>query len=511
MKKPIIIHPFLFAIFPVLFLYTYNIGEVFFPEILLPSAIIIGLTVLLFCLTWLILRDSQKTGLVISISLFLFFTYGHIYDLARGWKIFGFNIGDHKYFILIWLFLLVLGIFLTIRTKRNLENLSRVLNVVAFFLMIIPLMNLIAYEYKTRDVVVANENSNQENKSNKITSNVSGVKRDIYYIILDGYANTNTLKELYNFDNHEFTNYLNEKSFFIASQSRSNYAITYLSIASSLNMKYLNYLTEEVSEYSKNREVTYQLTRDSEILNFLKSKGYKTIHFNSGWRETNDNPYADLNIKTGRGNEFVVLLIQTTMLDYFEDNLIKHNARKRILGTFEKLTQVLEIKGPKFVFAHILVPHPPYLFDRNGEPVPKAKLKMSGKVWEHRENYINQLIFVNKKIKILVDELLDNSEAPPIIVFQSDHGSASLISHYVGWDNPTDEMLKERMRIFTACYLPPNNNGIMYESITSANVFRIIFNKYFEADYKLLDDQSYFSTYERPYKFVNVTETVEFD
>ncbi len=51
----------------------------------------------------------------------------------------------------------------------------------------------------------------------------------------------------------------------------------------------------------------------------------------------------------------------------------------------------------------------------------------------------------------------------------------------------------------------------MYESITSANVFRIIFNKYFEADYKLLDDQSYFSTYERPYKFVNVTETVEFD
>ena len=48
--------------------------------------------------------------------------------------------------------------------------------------------------------------------------------RDIYYIIVDGYASSSTLEEIYGYDNHEFTDYLTERGFYVASESRSNYA-----------------------------------------------------------------------------------------------------------------------------------------------------------------------------------------------------------------------------------------------------------------------------------------------
>ena len=69
-------------------------------------------------------------------------------------------------------------------------------------------------------------------------------------------------------------------------------------------------------------------------------------------------------------------------------------------------------------------------------------------------------------------------------------------------------MLKERMIIFNAYYLPRGGNELLYNSITPVNIFRLIFNFYFSMNYKLLKDQSYFSSYEFHYKFVDVTDEV---
>jgi len=59
-----------------------------------------------------------------------------------------------------------------------------------------------------------------------------------------------------------------------------------------------------------------------------------------------------------------------------------------------------------------------------------------------------------------------------------------------------------------AYYLPDDGDGLLYESITPVNTFRLIFSSYFNSRYDLLEDNSYFSTYERPYQFVDVTEIV---
>ncbi len=514
MKRPLAIHPLLFAIFPILFLFAHNRAEfISYSEILLPAAIVLGFALLLLLLCWFSLRDANKAGIIVSIFLLLFFSYGHVYDALSDWRLASVVVGQHSYLIPTWIILLACGLYFTVRTAKDLRILTKILNVIAASLVLVSLLNIGFYEFKTRGTWANTGRSTNERAAIGKDSGNTAAPRDIYFIVLDGYASSSTLKEIYGYDNHEFTDYLAKQGFSITSQSRANYALTYLSLSSSLNMGYINYLTNRAGAESRNRKVTYQLVRDSKVLNSLKSKGYKVIHFSSGWRETNHNQYADLNIKCGTGDEFSALLIQTTILGCFEQNLIGRDARGRVLGTFSKLGQMPRVKGPKFVFAHILVPHPPYLFDSNGKPVKGTELKMCGRVWLEKENYLNQLKFVNKKVKVLVDKILSESEVPPIIIMQSDHGSASIISqhHSRGWNHPTEEMFQERMSIFSSYYLPQDGNDLLYDSITPVNNFRLIFNSYFDADYEFLDDQSYFSSYQTPYKFTNVTNKAKYD
>jgi len=513
MKKPVIIHPFLFALFPILFLFAHNQEELIaFSDTLLPLAAALGFTLVSFLLCWLIIRNAGKAGIIISIFLVLFFSYGHVYDALKSWQISGFTMGKHQYLLFAWGIVFLTGIVLALKTGRDLRNFTGLLNVVAASLVLISLFNIGLYMFETGSVRASTAKSGEERAAIAKDPNEKTTARDIYFIVLDGYANPTTLEEVYGYDNSDFIDYLDRKGFNITPRSRSNYAVTYLSLASSLNMEYLNHLTDKVGAKSKNRKITHQLVRDNKVIKFLKARGYKTIHFSSGWSETLHNEYADINIKCGAGNEFTALLIQTTMLGYFEQDLLGNNARERVLGTFSKLARTPGIKEPKFVFAHILTPHPPYLFDRNGRPVEGTKLKMCGQVWLEKQNYLNQLEFVNQKVKVLIDEILAKSDVPPIIILQSDHRSASLISrnHSRGWESPTKAMLKERMRIFSAYYLPAGGEKLLYESITPGNNFRLIFNYYFQADYQFLDDQSYFSSYNQPFDFTNVTDKVRF-
>ena len=514
--KKFVIHPILFAIFPIVFLFSHNVEQCSFSETLLPSAIVLGFTLLLVLLSRLILGDSEKAGIIASIFLVLFFSYGHVFDMIEGWQIGIFLIGRHRYLMLTWGMLFTCGAYFVIRTRRDLHDFTSILNIVAFSLVAISLFNIGVWEFKTRGAW-EDSRSTEDRETNIIDLGSTATLRDIYYIVLDGYASASTLKEIYDYDNHEFTDYLTEKGFYIASESRSNYPITFLSLASSLNMEYINYLTDMVGVESKDRTVPYQMIKDSKVMNFLKSKGYKFIHFSSGWGATDSNKYADLDVQCrrwgSRWDEFTMVLIQTTMLRPFEGYLIEAGARARVLCTFSKLAEVHRIEGPKFVFAHINCPHPPYLFGANGEPVPKTKLKMSGDVWEQKENYLNQLIFVNKKVEMLIDEILSKSEGSPIIILQADHGTASTFNHpdSGGWDRPTEINLRERMGIFNAYYLPPDGSDLLYDSITPVNTFRLIFDFYLDTSYGLLDDQSYYSNYDRPYEFINVTDRVKYD
>jgi len=514
MKKPFVIHPFLFAIFPVLFLFAHNVEEqVLFSEILVPTAIVLGFTLLLLLLLGLILGDNKKAGIVVSIFLILFFSYGHVYDIIWGRRIGIFLIGKHRYLQLTWGMLFTCGAYFIIRTRRDLHNFTKILNIMATFLVVISLINIATFELKERPwrSIKATENI----KINTVDSRRADTLPDIYYIILDRYASTSTLKEFYNFDNSEFIDYLSDKGFYRASKSTANYLKTGHSLASSLNMEYINYLSDKMGEESRNWRPLFEMLQNYKVWRFLKSRGYKLIHFGSWWGPTRLNKGADMNFNLFSLPEFSMSLYRTTMLYPIITNLGISDERllrwigderllqwKRVLYKFEKLAEIPNLKEPTFVFAHMLTPHSPFVFDRNGNFVTEEEERNRTEI----VNYVDQLIFVNKKIEMLIDKLLSNSQVSPIIILQAEEGPYPP-GRSTNWEQMSKAELRQKMRILNAYYLPNADKNVLYPSITPVNSFRLIFNLYFGTDFELLPDESYiYPDNHHPYKFFNVTD-----
>ena len=118
MKSKIIIHPILFAIFPVIMLYFNNMYFVSFSETLLPLAIIIGITIPIWFVLKLILKDSVKSALITSLILVLCFSYGYAYLTIDDLTINGFDISKHRYLSIPFLAAFITGIFYLIKTKK---------------------------------------------------------------------------------------------------------------------------------------------------------------------------------------------------------------------------------------------------------------------------------------------------------------------------------------------------------------------------------------------------------
>ena len=488
LKKLSVIHPFLFALFAVLFIFAHNICEVYASDIILPIvAVITGTSVLFFSLR-LITKSYVKSGIITSWFLVLFFSYEPTRQSILSLELEGF-INRVWFSGSVWALFFIAVAFLVIKSRSNFQTFTKFLNITAVTLVAISLINISIYEIKAINLGQGktNEQSSLSNSENL---------PDIYYIILDEYARADTLKELYNYDNSEFIDYLTKKGFYIASKSRSNYSLTVLSLASSLNMEY--------------RAPTF---KNNKVSQFLKSKGYRYIFIPTAYFYKDMDKYAEVYTSKSKDlllgmtmSGFTAYLVRSTALapfavHFWEPNY-ELNLRGQVLYAFDKLANMPDEKGPKFVFAHVNCPHPPFVFDRNGESAEPIGEECT--LEDERQRYLEQLLFVNKKVKTLVDEILSKSDVAPIIILQSDSGPQSTGQ----FDNPNAELtevqLNERMNILNAYYLPGKDNSLLYESITPVNSFRIIFNLYFDTDYELLEDKSYFSQYESPNKFISV-------
>jgi hypothetical protein len=509
------------AVFPIFFAYFHNLGEVSPGEIVAPMAISLAGAFLFWFLLSLALKDKGKAGVVVSFGLLLFFSYGHLYSTIEGleWNLFGGIMGVHQFLIPACGLLFVLVLYLSLRSRWDFQKLTRLLNATALSLFLVALIDISWHKLK-EPTAWANIHHQQVAISDLASQPKSSGLPDIYYILLDGYARADVLEEMYGFDNNEFVDYLSQKGFYVAGKSSSNYCQTVLALASTLNCEYINDRIGRMYVNSRNRSLVRNLIRNSSVVKFLKQQGYLFAAFSSGYSYT-EMDKADIYINSkGTLSEFQNLLVNSTPLPVLLDQIPGGSQfdlhRERLLGIFEHLPEMTEIVPPVFVFAHILAPHPPFVFGEHGEPVCRegcfsledgSHYSKYGDDEEYQRKYINQLAFINTKIKEVVDQLVSDSLHQPIIIIQADHGPGSQLD----WKDIDKTNLEERMSILSAYYLPGDSQKELYQDITPVNTFRVIFNEYFDAGYELLEDESYFSTIKQPYKFTCITDKIEPD
>ena len=151
----------------------------------------------------------------------------------------------------------------------------------------------------------------------------------------------------------------------------------------------------------------------------------------------------------------------------------------RILYNFDQLGNLSSTDGPKFVYAHMVAPHFPYVFNSDGS-------------FNEDENargaYTNEIAFLDKLVLVTVKQILAESKVPPVILIQSDHGLAESV----------------RNANLMAYYLPNGGEKNLYPDLSPVNSFRIVFNQYFGANYPLLPDIARSASYQDPYNFTVV-------
>ncbi|MBU1670108.1 MAG: LTA synthase family protein [Actinobacteria bacterium] len=492
-----LLHPAILAVVPVLFLYSRNQGQASFTDVLRPAGIALGLALLLLVLLRLALKDWQASAIIVSSVLVLFYTYGRVVEALGG------SVAVQVVVGVAWLAALALLCAFAVKRRGRLQKPTAILNTVAVTLAVLTLAGVVlnAGESKPaprpRETEVAAAASEGERPP-------VGELPDVYYVILDGYASNESLQEFYGFDNSDFTDALQERGFYVTGSSRSNYLQSRLSLASSLNLEYINYLTEDLGADSRRAGVLNAMIEDNGLERFLRSRGYRYAFFGSNWSGTKSNRNADVSVTEGSWlkGEFMTSLLKTTALRGLVGEEEGLYTREGVLRAFSLIPGIREeLDGPAFVFAHIVPPHRPFLFDRDGNPAGGGRGS-----WRESDRYIEQVMFVNGKTLEMVDEILERSERTPVIIIQADHGPMP-VGDPEGIADPTPEEAALRSGILNAVLLP-GGEGLLYPAISPVNNFRVVLNELFDTGFAVLDDRVYASSYARPYDFRDITDLV---
>ena len=331
--------------------------------------------------------------------------------------------------------------------------------------------------------------------------------------MLDGHANARVLEEVFGFDNSRFEDSLRALGFLVPRNVRSNYVQTYLSVSSLLNFAHVTRLARDAGVTSKDHSLPTYLVKYNRAARFLKARGYEYVLFPSAWwAATSTSPLADAEFDPGpafelehevRRTELRLAVLRSSLLrfvlgaDRAPVPVVEH-----FLRSFEGLREVAANPAPTFTFAHILLPHVPYLVDDRCRPLAHGiPDDQEADTPEQRADYIGQVRCVDHLVLDLVTTLLRRSPTPPVILVVGDHGPRFAdVGFYGHPERVSKAFIRERFGAFGAFYLPAEGASAFREPVTLVNVLGNVLRYYFNADLPPNDDDMYVSG-EQPYRF----------
>ncbi|HMB22806.1 MAG TPA: hypothetical protein VKP08_08260, partial [Anaerolineales bacterium] len=311
-RRIFVFHPFLFAAYSVLAIYSQNASQVPAGWIFRSLAVLLLFTAILYACLQRILKDHQYSGFVTTLFLNWVFM-GHLYrfllEQSSFWRT---PLGGICAFLLVSVPLGFLGSRWVWNKLSNPRLITTLFNVVALVLLAYPLwitVNTLGLGYAQTQVI----REQQARFSVPLVPSSQSVP-DIYLIIVDGYGRADFLMDTYGYNNEQFIEFLKGQGFYVADRATPNYPLTELSIPSMLNFQYLD---EYTREFAGTNELSplYELIQHSASRQLLKDQGYTFVALPSASLLTQIRD-ADIyfNWEKGSRNEFESLLLSTTIM-----------------------------------------------------------------------------------------------------------------------------------------------------------------------------------------------------
>ncbi len=466
--------PLLFGLYPAYYYYTKNASLVKITSLSRVVGVYLLLILTLYLAFLIIYRFKVvRAANATSILLLFFNTYGIVYNLLLDADKFRM---EHFSFLPFFIFLSLYTLWITSKIKFS-RALSfwRGTTLIISMLLVFTTIKLIPLEYKKASIQRA---SNQSLPAVPAIES-SMADPDIYYLIFDEFAGFQSMREYWgNWEVDEFKSFLEAKGFFVSEEVRSSSLITLHQMANRLNF------TDSPLEWEDQGQWQVNLA-NNRAMALLDAKGYTTIVF-----EELSNLYPNMPeiaadfvysssfddaVDMGEFfDDYGILVADSTMLKafsrYYQSDYASHNQRRKfVLSVKARLSELGDYPAPRFVYSHLMLPHPNFVFDRNGNVVDTEFTED----WRY---YEDQYIFTMRYITELVTAILDSADPlrPPVIILQSDHGAR------VKSDNEELPGFPQELRsdILFAMYLPGYNTSTIPPDINPVNTLPIVFNHY---------------------------------
>jgi hypothetical protein len=430
----------------------------------------------LYLFFYAFLHHSVKAALMASFVLAFFLFFGQIHDPLRKHAIF-----LHRYTILLPLFVVVTAL-LTVWVRKN----------TPFFRLGLFLTVLFGL-YLFVDGVVLIRALLRKDPSGITASSVAIPTRtgcdtcsrpDIYLLLFDEYSGSQTLRDVYHYDNSSLDDFLVSEGFHIQRKSKSNYFMTPFSMASMLNLSFLRGIPNPEALQPDDYTNISEPLKKNEVVNFLIKKGYDIV---------NISPFDMPEHPSFLDQPFIItktrLITYNTLSDYLLRDLgyklggLMH-AGIQDLPNEKALQLTMEASSnhrdrPLFVYMHVEMPHWPYFYDSALHRRSPKEIAAPPTI----KGYLDYLPYTNSKVKELITTIKKNTRGQAVILFMSDHGMRSL---------ETRSRMANYFNNQNAVYFPDRDYTAFYDSISNVNQFRVVFNKLFRLNLPILNDSTIF-------------------
>lgn len=482
-----VLHPIFLGLFPLFSLLSANMAWAGVGEVLLPAGVVLAITSALWLVLWPLLPQPHMRGLVVSLFWLPFFGYSTIVDSLRALLGYREMLGVGA---LAAAALLAAGVGFALiyalrRAPWDFIGATKFLNRISGLALAVALISC-AMSYARQ----APSPSMEPATAMAAIPPDADALPNIYFIVCDSYPRADYLKSYFDIDNTPFLNALRERGFYIAERSRSNYPNTMPSLASTLNLEYLDNALAPGGWDEYYPELIPRM-KDNLVVRTLRARGYEYVAIATGLFPT-DMTGADRYIHPGDKpyTEYQQRLIEITPVRSIFNRMKKPHHHRLAPFVFDTLEGLRRNERPMFVFAHVLLPHLPHGYDAEGN----IRLDYP----PYKEGWRQMTELVNRRLTEIVDTI-QRHEPNSIVIIEGDHGPRTSwqdanTMDLLPWEGTWEEYIRDRSANLSTYYFPDRQyEGLLYPEITPVNTFRVILNKYFGGTYEMLEDVTYLS------------------
>jgi hypothetical protein len=316
---------------------------------------------------------------------------------------------------------------------------------------------------------------------------------NVYLLLLDGYPRSDTLAAVFDHDNRPFERELQQRGFRVAAESRSNYAHSWVSLATLLQGDHIEDipgLDPPPTAPNDQFRALMVAINEGRMLQVFRDHGYSIAAIPP--------PHQSLGLSTAddyRNSEhltdFEYSLLIHSQIGRAVMPIVRDFIADQVRGRFQATMSGIESQArehadrPTLLLAHVhSPPHAPLVFGADGEPLPLDNcVPVSCRLWEYPESawsgLSDQITYLNGRVLGTIDEIV-HADPGGVIILMADHGA-----RYSSDDVP------EYFRIFFAARTPGTNP--FPPDVHSVNVLRHLADAYLDTGFGAADHRTWFS------------------